>query len=128
MGGNRRHEQLSALISEEMSEILRTKMKDPRLGFVSITGVRVTSDLRVAKIYVSVLGEPSERKDTIRALTSAQGFLRHELAQRLTVRHVPEISFELDDSIERGSHVLDLIRETNASSTISGEVKPETEE
>jgi ribosome-binding factor A len=128
MGGNRRHEQLSALISEEMSEILRTKMKDPRLGFVSITGVRVTSDLRVAKIYVSVLGEPSERKDTIRALTSAQGFLRHELAQRLTVRHVPEISFELDDSIERGSHVLDLIRETNASSTISGEAKPETED
>jgi ribosome-binding factor A len=128
MGGNRRHEQLSSLISEEMSEILRTKMKDPRLGFVSITGVRVTSDLRVAKIYVSVLGEPSERKDTIRALTSAQGFLRHELAQRLTVRHVPEISFELDDSIERGSHVLDLIRETNASSTISGEAKPETED
>lgn len=128
MGGNRRHEQLSALISEEMSEILRTKMKDPRLGFVSITGVRVTADLRVAKIYVSVLGEASERKDTIRALTSAQGFLRHELAQRLTVRHVPEISFELDDSIERGSHVLDLIRETNASSTISGDAKPEMED
>ncbi|HEX9068580.1 MAG TPA: 30S ribosome-binding factor RbfA [Ktedonobacterales bacterium] len=128
MGGNRRHEQLSALISEEMSEILRTKMKDPRLGFVSITGVRVTADLRVAKIYVSVLGEASERKDTIRALTSAQGFLRHELAQRLTVRHVPEISFELDDSIERGSHVLDLIRETNASSTISGDAKPEIED
>ena len=128
MGGNRRHEQLSALISEEMSEILRTKMKDPRLGFVSITGVRVTSDLRSAKIFVSVMGEPDERKDTVKALASAQGFLRHELAQRLTVRHVPEIAFVLDDSIERGAHVLDLIRETNASPVLPNEPSRDPEE
>jgi ribosome-binding factor A len=81
------------------------------VGFASVTHVEVSGDLRHAKIYVSVMGEPDEKRQTIEALHHATGFLRRELAGRLTVRFMPEIVFKLDNSIEQGAHVLGLIRE-----------------
>jgi ribosome-binding factor A len=106
-----RQEKLGEQIAAEVSDLLRTRIKDPRVGFASITHVEVSGDLRHAKIFVSVMGEPDEKKSTIEALHHATGFLRHELAGRLTVRFMPEINFKLDNSIEQGAHILGLIRQ-----------------
>ncbi len=107
----RRQEQLSELIAEELSDLIRTRMKDPRIGFASITDVELSADLRHAKVFVSVLGTPEEQRATLQALEHGAGFLRHELAQRLVIRHTPEILFRLDDSIARGARILQLMRE-----------------
>ena len=111
MRNNRREDQLSGVITRELSDLIRTRMKDPRIGFASITGVELSHDLRYAKVFVSVLGSSEEQRETMRGLGSARGFLRHELAQRLTIRHVPEIAFHLDESIARGARVLDLLKQ-----------------
>jgi ribosome-binding factor A len=97
---------------------MRTRMKDPRIGFASITGVELSHDLRYAKVFVSVMGSPEEQRETMRGLDSANGFLRRELAQRLTIRHVPEISFRLDESIARGARVLDLLKQVEKESAV----------
>jgi ribosome-binding factor A len=114
MRSYKRQDQLGEVIGQELSDLMRTRMKDPRLGFASITQVKLSADLRHAKVYVSVMGAPQEQRDSIRALDHANGFLRHELAQRLSVRYTPEIEFHLDDSIARGAHVLDLINQVSA--------------
>ncbi len=111
----RRQEQLSDLIAEELSDLIRTRMKDPRIGFASITDVELSADLRHAKVFVSVLGSPEEQRATLRGLEHAAGFLRHELAQRLNIRYTPEILFRLDQSIERGTRILQLLQEMEAA-------------
>src|SRR5690606_37367017 len=90
--------------------ILR-KMKDPRIGFVSVTDVEMSRDLRHAKIYVSIFGDDEAKAQTLEALHHAQGFVRSELGRRIRLRHTPEISFRLDDSIERGHRINRLLRE-----------------
>jgi ribosome-binding factor A len=106
-----RQEKLGELIAVELSDLLRTRVKDPRVGFVSITRVEVSGDYRHAKIYTSVMGSKDEQNGTVRALQHASGFLRHELASRLDLRYTPEIVFRLDHSIEEGARILDLIKE-----------------
>ena len=118
MRNYRREDQLSGAITRELSDLMRTRMKDPRIGFASITGVELSHDLRYAKVYVSVMGSPEEQRETMRGLDSANGFLRRELAQRLTIRHVPEISFRLDESIARGARVLDLLKQVEQESAV----------
>lgn len=120
MRNYKREDQLSGAIVRELSDLIRTRMKDPRIGFASITGVELSHDLRYAKVYVSVMGTPEEKSETMRGLGSATGFLRHELAQRLTIRHVPEITFRLDESIARGARVLDLLKEVQKESAVTG--------
>lgn len=115
-----RQEKLGELIAVELSDLLRMRMKDPRVGFASITHVEVSGDLRHAKIHVSVLGTEEEQADTIRALKHATGFLRHELASRLVLRYMPELVFKLDTSIEQGSRILELIRQIENEKTTSG--------
>ncbi len=107
-----RQEKLGELIALELSDLLRTRVKDPRVGFASITRVEVSGDLRHAKVFVSVLGSENEQEDTIRALKHTTGFLRHELASRLTLRYMPELVFKLDISIQEGTRILELIRES----------------
>ncbi|HLG63345.1 MAG TPA: 30S ribosome-binding factor RbfA [Ktedonosporobacter sp.] len=106
-----RQEKLAELIAAELSDLLRTRIKDPRVGFASITHVEVSGDLRHAKVFVSVMGTQEEQAETIKALKHAAGFLRHELASRLVLRYMPEITFKLDTSIEEGARILDLIRQ-----------------
>lgn len=106
-----RQEKLGELIAAELSDLLRTRVKDPRVGFASITHVEVSGDLRHAKVFVSVMGELSEQEETIKALKHAAGFLRHELAERITIRYMPELVFKLDTSIEQGSRILEMIRQ-----------------
>ena len=104
-----RQEKLGELIAAETSDLLRTRMKDPRIGFASITHVEVSGDLRHAKIFVSVMGSEEEQNDTMKALKHATGFLRHELAGRLVLRYMPELVFKLDTSIVQGARILELI-------------------
>lgn len=116
-----RQEKLGELIAVEVSDLLRTRVKDPRVGFASITHVEVSGDLRHAKIFVSVMGSDEEKKSSIQALHRATGFLRHELAGRLTLRFMPEIIFKLDSSIEQGTRILGLIREMEMQETPAGD-------
>lgn len=104
-----RPERLAEEIKKEVSELLRTQLKDPRLGFVSVTGVDVSLDLRYAKIYTSILGTDEEQKATMGVLQKAQGFIRSELGGRIRLRHVPEITFKLDQSISRGVRIMELL-------------------
>ena len=105
-----RSERIREDFKRETSDILR-KMKDPRIGFVSVTDVEMSRDLRHAKIYVSIFGDDEAKAQTLEALHHAQGFVRSELGRRIRLRHTPEISFRLDDSIERGHRINRLLRE-----------------
>ena len=108
-----RTDRLAEEIKKEMSDLIRNQLKDPRLpDFVSVTAVRVTRDLRYAKVYVSVFGDNDKKSSAIAALKSASGFIRHEIGQRLNIRYIPEFSFILDDSIEKGMYISKLIDET----------------
>ncbi len=98
-------------IKEEVSDILANKMKDPRLGFVSVVKVEVSRDLRHAKVGVSVLGDVDAKRNTLQALEQAVGFIRSELGRRLRLRHVPELKFRLDESIEEGVRIARLLEE-----------------
>ncbi len=112
-----RQEKLGELIAVELSDLLRTRVKDPRVGFVSITHVEVSGDYRHAKVFMSVMGGKDEQVSTMKALKRATGFLRHELASRLDLRYTPEIEFKLDRSIEEGSRILELIHEVEKERT-----------
>ncbi|HXI14953.1 MAG TPA: 30S ribosome-binding factor RbfA [Chloroflexota bacterium] len=105
----RRRQRLGALIEEILSELIR-QMKDPRVaGMVSLTRVQVTQDASLARVFISVMGSDDDRKGTMRALEHATGFLRSRLGSELTIRHVPELQFSLDRSIEEGDRVIALL-------------------
>jgi ribosome-binding factor A len=114
-----RIERVGNLIRHEISELLQRQVKDPRLGnFVAVTEVSISPDLRYAKVFVSCLGSEEDKQQTLSGLTAASGFLRNQLAKRLRLRHVPELSFRWDDSIERGTRLLQLIDKVSADSTL----------
>jgi ribosome-binding factor A len=105
-----RIERINHLIRQEISELLQRQVKDPRLGnFIAVTDVVTSTDLKTSRIYISHFGSETEKKDTMTAITAATGFFRKELAKRLKLRHVPEISFHWDDSIEHGAHMEEVI-------------------
>ena len=106
-----RPERVAHLMQREIADILRTRMRDPRISqWVTVTDVALTSDLSSAKVYVSILPTGEERDRTLVTLNGASGFMRHELAPRLGLREVPELRFKLDTSIERGARVEDLLK------------------
>ena len=106
----RRIERINSLIRQEISDLIQHQAKDPRLGgMVSITEVSTSADLKYARVFVSGICDREEREETLNVLSSASGFLRNELAQRLRMRHIPELDFRWDDSIEKGTHILELI-------------------
>ena len=105
----RRTERVNHLIRQEISELLHTQLKDPRLSpLLTITEVSVSADLKYAKVFVSSI-EQTEKQTTLDVLTGAAGFLRRELAKRMRLKNTPELSFYWDDSIERGAHLQKLI-------------------
>ncbi len=108
-----RANKLAEIIKEEVSDILATRLKDPRVGFTTVTKVEVTRDLSQGKIYVSVLGTSEEVSQTFSALEKATGFVRSELAGRIRVRHVPELQFVLDQALEHSMHINKLLQELN---------------
>ncbi len=109
---NRRIERVNEQIKEEVAALLQREMQDPRLrGMISITGVDTSPDLRNATVRVSIMGSEEDVQQAMTALRHAAGFLRRELASRLRLRHMPELTFRLDTSIERGARVLEILRE-----------------
>ncbi len=97
----------------EISDIINNKIKDPRIGFLTVTDVEVTGDLQQAKVYFSVLGEEEEREASLLGLNKATGFIRSEIGRRIRLRKVPEISFEYDVAYEYGNHIDALLRNLN---------------
>jgi len=115
-----RIQRLNSLLRHEISELLQRQVKDPRLGsFVTVTEVSISLDLRHARIFVSHIGSEEEKQETLSALASASSFFRRELTKRLKLRRIPELSFQWDDSIERGVHLLKLIDQVTTDSTDS---------
>jgi len=107
-----RIEQVNSLIRQEISQLLQRQVKDPRLGnFIAVTEVSTSADLKYAKVFVSCIGTDGEKQETLSVLASASGFFRRELARNLKLRYIPQLSFQWDDSIERGTHLLQLIDE-----------------
>lgn len=96
-------------IKKELSVLIQTEMKDPRIGFITVTGVDVTNDLSQAKIYLSVLGDEEQKTNSLKGLEKAKGFLRSELGKRVMLRHTPELIFKFDESISYGSHIEKLL-------------------
>ncbi len=100
---NKRIERIREEIRKEVSKIILYEIKDPRLkGMPSVVNVKVTNDMSYATIYVSILGTKEEKEDSHKALISAAGYVRRQLARRLRLRHIPIIKFEIDDFIEKG--------------------------
>lgn len=108
---NIRTNRVAEQIKKELGDILTQKIKDPRIGFVTVTDVEVTGDLQQATIFISVLGNEDKKEDTLAGLEKANGFIRSEIGSRIRLRKTPEIFFELDESTEYGNHIETLLRD-----------------
>ena len=106
----KRSEKVADLIQKEISQMLLKSVKDPRIGFVTITRVTVSEDCRFAKVYFSVAGTLGERENSMKGLDSAKGYVRKELGRRIRLRYTPEILFQFDPSIEYAIHMEELIQ------------------
>jgi len=109
---SRRTARLSEEIREEVARIIPT-LKDPRVGFVTVTRTQINADLRTVRVHVGVLGDAAQRERTLKGLAQAAGFIRRELGRRLTLRHTPEVSFHYDeglDATDRVARLLDQVR------------------
>jgi ribosome-binding factor A len=106
-----RQARIADQIQRELADVIRLEMRDPRVGLVTLTGVELSRDQSHAKVFFTVLGSPSVAQAALEGLRRAAGFLRSQLAHRLTTRTVPELSFEYDESVERGARLSRLIDE-----------------
>lgn len=100
-------------MKKELGEILTRKIKDPRVGFVTVTDVEVTGDLQQAKVFISVLGDEQQKKDTLLGLSKAKGFIRSEIGSRIRLRKTPELFFEFDEAYEYGNRIETILRDLN---------------
>jgi ribosome-binding factor A len=112
-----RTDRIDQLLRQEIGEILARDVQDPRIGFVTITDVETAPDLSTARVWVSVIGQPDEREQTLKALRRALPFVRHELGSRIRLRRIPELLLREDDTAQRGTRVLQLLAELEAGAT-----------
>jgi len=110
----KRLDRVNQLIREEISMLLQRELKDPRLGFVTVTHVETSPDLRLAKVFVSVLGDEAQWTASLTALASARGFVRNWLRQHLELRQTPELDFRADRSMEHAARIQELLRQLGA--------------
>jgi len=111
----KRSEKVAEAIHEEISTLLINGVKDPRVGLVTITGVKLTDDLRHATVYFSTRGADADRKDAEAGLNSAKGFLRREVGKLLRMRYVPEIIFRYDESVAYGNHIENILKQIHVT-------------
>jgi ribosome-binding factor A len=104
-------------IKKEIVDIVRSDVKDPRVGFVTITGVEASGDLQHATVYVSVLGNDDQRKGTLDALQKATGFIRAEVGRRIRLRRTPELHFKLDTSLDYSTRIGEVLRDIKEGDT-----------
>ena len=108
---SRRQQRLNVLLQQEISELIRSELRDPRLAeFVTPTEVSISPDMATATVYVSIMGDDDEKTETIKVLINAAPFLRRQLMGRLSIRRTPEIHFTLDESMEKAARMLDLMK------------------
>lgn len=98
-------------MKKELGDIITRKLKDPRVGFVTVTDVEVTGDLSMATVYITVLGDEEQQANTLKGLEKAKGFIRSEIGKRIRLRIVPEITFAMDESIAYGNRIESLLSE-----------------
>lgn len=113
---SKRVNRVSEQMKKELGDIITQKVKDPRIGFITVTDVEVTGDLQDATVFISVLGDEKEKEDTLTGLNKAKGFIRSEVGKRIRLRKVPEIMFEFDESIEYGNKIQSLLQQVNEES------------
>jgi len=106
-----RSERVSELLLEEISWLIERELKDPRIGFVTLTKVKVSRDLRHARVYVSVMGSDEERDRSMQGLRSAVGFIKMRLGENLRLKNLPDIDFILDTTLDRVRRIEELIKE-----------------
>ena len=112
MKNNTRMIRINDEIKKELSEIVRSELKDPRIGVMtSVLKVETTNDLKYCKVYISVLGDDEQKKEVMEGLKNASGFIRKQVATRINLRNTPEFKFELDDSLEYSIRISELIDE-----------------
>jgi ribosome-binding factor A len=114
---NFRSDRLAEELKNEISTIIAQEVRDPRVGFATITEVKVSPDRRYARVYLSVLGEPEERRETLAALDSAGSFIRRRIGARLQLRYTPQLTFTYDESVERGERLTQLFDDLKKEST-----------
>lgn len=112
MAGVRPH-RVAEQIKKELGDILQNRLKDPGVGFVTVTDVEVTGDLQQATIYITVLGDDDKKEKTLSSLQKAKGFIRSEIGKRIRLRKTPEVSFKFDESIAYGNHIEKLLHDLN---------------
>ena len=112
--GQLRVEKVQELMKQEISQIILRELKDPRIGFVTVTSVECTGDLREAKVYVSLMGNESQVKSCWMGLNSSLGFIRREIGKRIRLRVTPELSFALDKSLDYSAHIQELLLKIKA--------------
>ncbi len=105
-----RSDRVAGLIHQVVAELLRTQIKDPRLSGTTITGVKVTRDLRHARIYYTTAGDEHSRQSALRGFEQAHGFVKRELAERVELRYMPELAFFYDESIDTGARIEKLLK------------------
>jgi ribosome-binding factor A len=115
-----RQEKVNELLREEVSYILRREFKDPRLGFVTVTGAEISADMRHAKIFVSIMGSEEEKQRNMAVLKGAESFTRQALAKRLKMRVLPQIEFRLDSSVEHGVRIFELLEQVKREEAEKG--------
>ena len=111
----KRSQRVSDLLREETADIIMHKLKDPRIGFVTVTGADVTEDLKIATIYISILKD-EEREMTLKILNTAKSFIRSELSKRVRMKFIPSLEFRLDTSIEYGNRIEELLSDIRRKS------------
>lgn len=107
---NVRADRVAEQMKKELTDIISRKLKDPRIGFITITDVEVSGDLQIATVYISILGDEKAVEDSLKGLDRAKGFIRSEIGSRIRLRVTPEIHFEMDSSIAYGNRIEDLLR------------------
>ena len=108
---SRRAKRVGELMKKEISDLIQRGIKDPRVGFVTVTEVEVTDDLSYARIFISVYGEDKEKSETLESLRRASGFIRSQLSKRIRLHHFPELKFLWDNSFEQGEKITRLLEE-----------------
>ena len=117
-------ERVNVLLQQEISRVLATELRDPRLAsMVSVTRVESSPDLQKARVHVSVLGSEQDKRNTLKALRSASGFIHREMVGSLTLKRVPSMEFRLDESIEKGAELLKLIEDVSSGHDIRKEIE-----
>lgn len=108
---SRRTNRVEEACREVLAEVLQREVKDPRVGFVTIKGVRLSPDLRHSKVYLSIMGEPDEVARSMAGLESARGYMRSALGKHLRIKNLPEIEFVLDNETEESLHLAEIIKQ-----------------